>query len=331
VFRFEAPLYLLFLLALPAVAWLRGRGRMEPALRLSRLTDQDAAPSLGARAARRLAALKYLALALMIAAMAGPQSGTAEIRHMTEGINIILAVDVSESMAALDFEREGREVNRLTAVKGVVRDFVGRRRGDRIGLVVFGSEAYTQLPLTMDYQTIVAVLDRLEIGSAGQQTAIGDAVGVGLKRLAEHEDDARVIILLTDGRSNAGELSPQAAQHIAAEAGVKVYTVGVGGTAPARFIIKDPLWGDRAVYRRVEIDEAALREMAEATGGRYFRAQDAEALNRIIAEIDRLEKTKAEVVSYAEYNSLYPWLLGGAFFCLALWMVAANTRLMRVP
>jgi Ca-activated chloride channel family protein len=275
--------------------------------------------------------MKYTALALMIAAAARPQYGTRRVNVLTEGINIILAVDLSESMAALDFTRNGGNVDRLEAVRGVVKDFVANRQGDRIGMVVFGTEAYTQLPLTRDYGAITTILDRLTIGAAGKSTAIGDAIGISLKRLEDIESRSNVIILLTDGQSNAGELSPEAATRIAAEAGVKIYTIGVGTRGKAPFPFRHPTLGYRYVYRQVDMDEAALKEIAATTGGSYFRAENTEQLEMIYAAIDQLEKTEVKVKAFAEYRELYPFFLLPAFVLLALQALLSNTRFLRVP
>lgn len=331
MFRFAAPLFLLLLAALPAIALIRRR-RRDPAMAVPTAAPGFAAPpSLTVTIHRCLPTLKYLVLALLVLALARPQWGVRRITVDTEGINIVLAVDLSESMAALDFERRGQVVDRLEAVKGVVRDFVAGRAGDRIGMVVFGSEAYTQLPLTRDYGTIVAVLERLEIGAAGKNTAVGDALGIALKRLADIESDANVVILLTDGRSNSGELTPAAAAEVAARQGVTVYTIGVGSRGRAPFRIRDPIFGERFVYQRVDIDEETLKEIADVTGGAYFRAEDTEALRRIYETIDEMETTEVEVTEYASYRDLYPAVLGAALLLLGLWSVLINTRFLPVP
>jgi Ca-activated chloride channel family protein len=276
-------------------------------------------------------ALKYMALVLMIIAMARPQWGTKHSTVETEGINIILAVDVSGSMAALDFKRDGKIVNRLEAVKGVINDFISRRNGDRIGMVVFGTTAFTQLPLTRDYNTISFILDRLEIGSAGKSTAIGDAIGISLKRSQDIESKSNIIILLTDGESNAGEIEPEVATSIALEKNVKIYTVGVGSTGQAPFKVNDPLFGERYVYQNVNIDEKLLQYIADKTNGQYFRAKNTEGLEQIYHTIDKLEKTKQKVKSWAEYKEYYFYLLVSALILMAISIILENTRYLRVP
>ncbi len=275
--------------------------------------------------------LKYAALCLMIVAMARPQWGIRRMDVKTEGINIILAVDISESMAALDFKKNGTVINRLEAVKGVVADFVSKRNGDRIGMVVFGTHAYTQVPLTRDYSTIITILDRLKIGSAGKSTAIGDAVGISLKRVGDVKSKSNIIILLTDGRSNTGELSPDVAADIAEKMNVRIYTIGVGSKGKVPFLVQSPIWGDRYVYQQVDIDEQTLKDMADKTGGAYFRARDLSSLEEIYNTIDQLEKTTVEVKTYAEYNDLYVYLLSACFVLTAAWIIMVNTRFLRVP
>jgi Ca-activated chloride channel family protein len=267
----------------------------------------------------------------MIAALARPQWGTRRVVVNTSGINIILAIDLSESMAALDFKQGGDIINRLEAVKSVVRDFIRHRDSDRIGMVVFGSQAYTQLPLTQDYNTITTVLERLQIGAAGRSTAIGDAIGISLKRLEDIKSKSNIIILLTDGRSNSGEFEPRTTAAIAKEKGVKIYTIGVGSRGRVPFLINDPILGQRYVYQQVDIDETTLKEIAKETSGLYFRAQDLQGLQNIYATIDKLEKTKVKMKTFADYHELYIYLLVPAFGLLALWIILVNTRYLRIP
>ncbi len=320
------------LAVLPAVLWIRRRGERTPMLFVPHLAAVRAvAPSSMLRAQQMMPVLKYAALFLMVIALARPQWGTQRLDVLSEGINIILAVDLSESMAALDFKKNGQVVNRLEAVKGVVADFVGKRTGDRIGLVVFGSQAYTQIPLTRDYTTIVSMLERLLIGAAGRNTAIGDAVGISLKRIGDVKSAANIIILLTDGQSNTGELSPDIAATIAAQKGVKIYTVGVGSRGEAPFRVDDSFFGERYIYRHVDMDEDALKAVAARTGGKYFRAEDTAALEGIYGTIDRLEKTEVKVDRFTENRELYPMCLAPAFVLIVLWVVLTNTRFLRIP
>lgn len=332
MFRFASPHFLLALAALPAVAVWRRRRVPTPKLgvpAVDRFRGVARSPALKLRWV--VPAIKVAAVVLLLAALARPQWGTRQTDILTRGINIVLAVDVSESMAALDFTRGDKVVNRLEAVRGVIRAFVGGRNGDRIGLVVFGTNAYTQVPMTRDYDAIDTILERVDIGAAGNSTAVGDAIGIALKRLQDIESESNVVILLTDGRSNAGELTPSAAAEIAREMGVRVYTVGVGGRGRAPFLVKHPLLGERYVYRRVDIDEETLKAIAAKTGGAYFKAEDTRQLESIYAAIDRMERTEVKTRTYAEYRELYIYLLIPAIGCLALWCLLDNTRFLRVP
>jgi len=330
--RFASPWFFLLLLLVPLIVWYRRRRHRPPALASSALFPvADVAPSAALRLQALVPVIKYAALVLIVVALARPQWGTERTEVQTEGINIVLALDLSESMAALDFKKKGQVVNRLEAVKGVVENFVAGRTGDRIGMVVFGSHAYTQLPLTRDYNTIVSMLDRLKIGAAGKQTAIGDAIGISIKRLADIESKSNIIILLTDGQSNAGELSPETAGQIAKEKNIKIYTIGVGTRGKAPFLINDPIFGQRYVYQRVSIDEDTLKTIAEQTGGLYFRAENLEGLQQIYDTIDKLEKTEVKVDIFADYSEIYPWLLIPTIVCLSLYVVLRNTRYLVVP
>ena len=332
MFRFASPYFLLLILLLPALIWYRHKRHRVPTMASSAIFPAAGIPQSTAMRLRRLVpAFKYAVLVLMVVAMARPQWGTEKSDVLTEGINIVLAIDLSESMAALDFEKRGKIVNRLEAVKGVVQDFVAGREGDRIGMVVFGSHAYTQLPLTRDYNTMVSLLDRLEIGAAGKATAIGDAIGISLKRLADIESESNIIILLTDGQSNAGELSPDTAGEIAVQKKVKVYTIGVGTRGRAPFLIKDPLFGERYVYQQVDIDEETLKNIAKQTGGLYFRAENLAGLEKIYETIDKMETTEVEVEIFAEYKEIYPWLLIPALILLPIYVILRNTRYLVVP
>jgi Ca-activated chloride channel family protein len=332
MFRFASWYFLLMLAVVPAAILLKKRRQLHPVMGL---------PALSAvRSMRRsvflklhwiMPVLKYTALGLAIAAMARPQWGTRQVSVLTEGVNLVLAVDISESMAALDFKQGGKIVNRLEAVKTVINEFISKRSGDRIGLVVFGTHAYTQLPLTRDYNTISAVLERLKIGAAGKSTAIGDAIGISLKRLEDIKSKSNIIILLTDGQSNTGEFSPQTATEIAVQKGVKIYTVGVGSKGKAPFLIQHPLLGERYIYQHVDFDEDTLKYISKETNGIYFRAEDSKSLEKIYDTIDELEKTKVKVKTFAEYRELYIYLLAPSFLLLVIWVILSNTRFLRVP
>ena len=332
MFRFASPYGLILLALIPITIWYGIRRMHGPALASSGTGAVEGLPkSAIIKLQGLMPMLFYIALALMIVALARPQWGTRQMQVSDSGINIILAVDLSESMAALDFKHQGKIINRLEAIKNVVQEFIGNRNGDRIGMVVFGSQAYTQLPLTRDYNTIATMLERLKIGAAGRATAIGDAMGISLKRLEDIESRSNIIILLTDGRSNSGEFEPLAAAAIAKEKGVKVYTIGVGSKGRAPFLVNDAIFGQRYVYQRVDMDEQALQAIADETGGLYFRAENMEGLKKIYATIDEMEKTEVKTKTFAEYNDLYGYLLLPGLGLLGIWIILQNTRFLKVP
>lgn len=332
MFRFASPYFLLLLpLSAGLILWRRRRVR-QPAMANSSLAiTGDIRPSLMLRMQWIIPAAEYGALILLLIALARPQMGVEESVTPTEGINIILAIDLSESMAAMDFKIHGKTVDRLTAIKSVVNDFVGKRSQDRIGAVVFGSHAYTQLPLTRDYNTIVMILERLKIGSAGPNTAIGDAVGIAIKRMQDVKSKSNVIILLTDGQSNSGQISPEEAARIAKDKRIKIYAIGVGSRGMAPFLVQDPLLGKRYVHQRVDMDEKSLKAIADQTGGLYFKAEDTHGLSRIYDTIDQLETTPVKVKTFAQYNDLYRFFVIPALGLLAGAVILGNTRWLRVP
>ncbi|REJ83483.1 MAG: VWA domain-containing protein [Acidobacteria bacterium] len=283
---------------------------------------------------RAVAALRWLVLLLLLVALLRPQTGRKLTEVSTEGIDIVLVMDTSGSMQALDLDADERSLvrrrNRLEVAKDVVEEFVDARVNDQIGLVVFGENAFTQCPLTLDHGILKTFLERLEIGMAGDATAIGSAVGTAVKRLQDSEATSKVVVLLTDGRSNAGSLSPLTAAEIAATLGVKIYAIGAGTRGEAPFLVETRL-GPRPVYENVEIDEETLTAMAERTGGAYFRAEDEGALAEIYAQIDELERTEITMESFMEYDEEYPWLVVPALLLLVLEMVLLNTRLRTLP
>lgn len=228
----------------------------------------------------------------------------------TNGRDILLAVDISGSMQQEDMQINGREVNRLVAVKAVVGDFVVKREGDRLGLVLFGEKAYLQTPLTFDRKTMQTLLNEAQLGFAGSNgTAIGDAIGLAVKRLQDRPENHRVVILLTDGANNAGALEPMEAADLARRAKVKIYTVGIGAEIQETW----GLFGKRITNPSADLDETALQNIAEATGGQFFRARDPEELTAIYAELNRLEAIEQEAETIRPVATLFHWPLGVAF------------------
>jgi Ca-activated chloride channel family protein len=331
MFRFATPLFLL-LLPIAGIIFFLSQKAFKPTMASSSLAVvADIRPSIFLRMNWIVAACKYSAIILLIIALARPQMGVKETFQPTEGINIILALDLSGSMAAMDFTTDGKAVDRLTAIKAVVNDFVEKRSQDRIGLVVFGSNAYTQLPLTRDYNAIVTILERLKIGAVGPNTAIGDAIGIAIKRLQDIKSQSNIIILLTDGQSNSGQLTPKEAVKIAKKKKVKIYTIGVGRRGLAPFLVEDPIFGKRYVRQRVDMDEKSLKAIAKQTNGLYFKAENTHALEKIYTTIDQLEVTSVKVKTFAQYNDLYYWVLIFALILLTVAIILGNTRFLRVP
>ena len=271
-------------------------------------------------------ALRIGALALLIVALARPQGIEENARTNTEGIDIVLAIDVSGSMLARDFKPD-----RITAAKEVASDFIADRTGDRLGLVVFAGEAFTQSPLTPDQGTLQTLLGRVRSGLIEDGTAIGNGLASAINRLRESDAKSKVVILLTDGVNNRGEIAPLTAAEIARAQGIRVYTIGVGtqGTAPYPAV---DMFGNRTfVQQKVEIDEKTLREMAEQTGGRYFRATDKAKLRAIYDEINQLEKSKIEVFAHITRHEYYlAWVLA-ALGLLALEFLLRHLVLNRIP
>jgi Ca-activated chloride channel family protein len=262
--------------------------------------------------------------------LARPQSGETAVAIKSSGVDIILAIDTSGSMQALDFQQDGQRVDRLTAVKKVVKEFIKGRGHDRLGMVVFGEEAFTQCPLTLDYGILLSFLDRLSIGMAGDATAIGSAIAISTKRLKDLKAQSKIVILLTDGRNNAGRISPEVATDAAAALGIRIYTIGAGTHGKAPFKI-DTLFGPKYVYREVDIDEESLQKIAQKTGGQYFRATDSDSLAQIYKHIDALEKSEVELKEYSEYHEHFLWFLLPALLGLLGNIVLSQTVLKRFP
>jgi len=245
-----------------------------------------------------------------VAALARPVWVGEPVALPTNGRDILLAVDISGSMGRDDMVQNGQQVDRLTTVKSVVGDFVIEREGDRLGLILFGEKAYLQTPLTFDRQSMQTLLNEAQIGFAGKDgTAIGDAIGLSVKRLQDRPENHRVVILLTDGASNAGELEPAQGADLARRAGVKIYTVGIGAEVQETW----GLFGKRVTNPSADLDEASLIAIAEQTGGKFFRARDPEELSAIYTELNRLEPIEQDAETIRPVASLYHWPLGLAF------------------
>lgn len=271
------------------------------------------APGLAIAGKLQWLMLMLLWVALTLAVMR-PQWMEPHIEIKQEGYDLMLAVDTSRSMTALDFSRDNRPVSRMAVVKGVMGRFIANRDGDRVGLVVFGNQAFVQSPLTFDLQAVRGILDEVEPGIAGNATAMGDAIGLSVKKLRQRPEGSRVLLLVTDGENTAGLIPPLEAARLAAREGVRIYSIGVGSNKQEVMIR-----GNDGQYRAesdIGLDEAALRQVAESTGGAYFRATNTRALEEISERIDNLEKTEAESRTILIPHPLYRWPLAVALLSL---------------
>lgn len=275
--------------------------------------------------------LRCLALVLAVVSLAGPRQPIEQSRVTTEGVNIMLVLDTSTSMAAEDFTIEGRRQNRLAVVKKVVRDFIAKRKDDRVGLIAFAARPYTVCPLTSDHGWLEANLNRIRFGLMEDGTAIGAAIASGTNRLRGAEGKSRVMVLLTDGINNAGKIDPLTAAQAAQSYGIRIYTIGAGTKGEAPYPVAD-LFG-RTIYQnvKIEIDEDVLRKISDTTGGQYFRATDTASLEGIYAQIDRLEKSKIEETGYRQYSELFGRPLMAALLLILLEVVVGRTVLLKIP
>jgi len=271
--------------------------------------------------------LRILAVCLFVVAFARPRSGTEKREITSEGIDIMLALDVSSSMQAEDFKPH----NRLYVAKEELKKFVSKRVNDRIGLVVFARHSFTQCPLTVDYGVLIQFVDQIDFGIIEDGTAIGMAIANGVNRLRESDSKSKVMILLTDGDNNAGEIDPVTAASLAEAFDIKIYTIGVGKTGNAMFPVSDPIFGKRYVYQPTRIDEKTLRQIAEATGGQYFRARSGDELEAIYASIDKLEKTEIKVSAHIQYRELFHYFVYAGLLLLVLEMILSNTLFRKLP
>jgi Ca-activated chloride channel homolog len=353
-FRFQDPwwLFLLLLIAAAGVAALWRRPRAT--VLYSSVASLRGLPVTWAQRLKRLIPLVFFAgLAMLVVALARPQHGKEEFRVRAEGIAIEMAVDRSGSMQALDFVIDDERVDRLRAIKKVFRDFVrgegklGGRPDDLIGLITFGGFAEPKCPLTFDHDALLAVLDDVKVPQPifnGRReivnerllqeesaTAIGDGIAAAVERLKPVKAKSKIIILLTDGESNAGVLQPLEAAKIAKTFGIKVYTIGLGSNGPVPFPMYDA-FGRKTMIRQVfPLDEATLKSIAETTGGQYFNARDMESLKEIYASIDKLEKTVSEGRQFTQYRELFPFALFPGLGLLLAEMVLVSTRFRTLP
>jgi Ca-activated chloride channel family protein len=328
MFRFAGPFYLLLLLLTPVLTFLylrrearSKRGTLSfPSLNL--VAGLPRSPRLSWR--HVLVVFRLLAIALLVFALARPQTGQAKEIVKGEGVDIMLVLDVSGSMAAEDFEPQ----NRLQAAKEVIQEFVKGRDYDRIGLVVFARQSFTQCPLTLDYDVLLDLLDQIRLGpdmGLEDGTAIGIAIANATNRLKDSTAKSKIIVLLTDGLNNAGQIDPPTAAQMAQTLGIKIYTIGAGRPGSAPYPVEDPFFGKRYVNLPSELDEESLRQIAEATGGLYFRATDSQALRQIYQRIE------VEVRRYTRYRELAYLFALPALGLILIEVLLSNTVFRKIP
>ena len=325
---FANPELLILLLLIPGLSvWYYYRLRSkESDIRFSTLLPFDSIKSAPKERLRHVPfALRMIALALVIIALARPQSTSKGENVYSEGIDIVLALDISGSMLAEDFQP-----NRIEAAKSVAQDFISGRTNDRIGLVIFSGESFTQCPLTVDYDVLKSLIKPLKSGMIEDGTAIGLGLGNAINRLKESKSKSKIIILLTDGVNNRGEIDPITAAQIAQSFGIRVYTVGVGTIGQAPYPVQTP-FGVRYQMVPVDIDEKVLKQVAEMTDGQYFRATDNRKLKAIYKEIDQLEKTRIEVRTYRHYTELFYSFVFSSILLLIVDIGMSNTVLRKIP
>lgn len=334
---FAHPFFLLLLLLLPLLAWLKGRSGRQPAFLYSSVQLVKGIIGITrSSAGGMLMKLRWLALACFIVAMAQPRKILSESKVSASGVDIVTALDMSGSMAAEDdgFVLNGHQATRFAIAKDTFNRFMAKRPNDRLGLVIFATHAFVVVPPTLDHDFLSANLDRLEINMEGfdnSSTAIGSALATAINRLRDLKSKSKIVILLTDGENNAGKVPPLTAAEAAKALGVKVYTIGVGTRGEARILQSDIFGRRRYVKIPVDVDEDTLTKMANMTGGKYYRADSSETLRKIYADIDRLEKTDVEVKKYTQYNELFAWAIVPGLFLVLLENILSHTVWRKLP
>ncbi|MBH0055502.1 VWA domain-containing protein [Pseudoalteromonas sp. SWXJZ94C] len=314
------PLPLLLLLLKPLASNTNTRLRI-PSFSKHNLTNQSIE-----QGARRLSPFEWAIWLLLVIAAANPTWLDEPISMPNEGRDIMLAVDLSGSMTEQDMAYNGQYVDRLTMVKAVLSDFIEQRQGDRLGLILFGDTAFLQTPLTRDVKTVSKMLSEAQIGLVGRATAIGDALGLSVKRFANKDKSNRIVVLLTDGQNTAGNLKPEEALLLAREEGIKVYTIGVGSDNPRGFSLFNMSGASGS-----SLDESLLKSIAEQTGGLYFRAKDVAGLQQIYAELDKLEPISADEQTFRPQSSLFYYPLLIAILLISLNVMLSTLRALKEP
>ena len=325
---FAHPYWLILLLLVPVLGvWEWRRAKRQAGLRFSNAAALRVTPrTFWARLGWLPALLRMAALTFGILALARPQERNVSQERFAEGVDIMMVLDTSTSMRAQDFTP-----NRFEAARDVAGEFIRSRLSDRVGIIVFAAKAFTQAPLTLDYNFLQQMLDEVQVGLIEDGTAIGTALATAVNRLKETEAKSKVIILLTDGQNNRGEVDPVTASEVAATLDVRIYAIGVGTYGEAPFVRDLPFGGRQRQMVPVEIDEEMLRTVATNTGGRYFRATNKQSLRDVYEEIGELEKTQIETRIYTDYQERYALFLWPAFGLILLEVLMSNTRLRRFP
>jgi Ca-activated chloride channel homolog len=339
--EFAHPWFLLGLLIVPVLAWMRGAWGGTPAVEFS---STELLRTLGrvaeSKAGYFMTGLFYLGLAALIVGLARPQGGKTTTQVQASGIDIMILIDVSGSMLTEDYVMDGERTNRQEAIRTVTKKFIEGRPNDRIGIIAFAARPYLVSPLTLDHDWLFQNLDRVHIGQVEDGTAIGSAIASGLNRLRDPASKSKVLILLTDGDNNAGKITPETAAEAAKALGIKLYAIGAGtnGVAPC------PVFDDRTGQPRldenghailemepVEFNETGLKTVAQISGGHFYRAADTESLKNIFSEIDKFEKSTVQYKKTQEYTDMYPWFLEAGLALVALEMVLGQTIWRRLP
>lgn len=328
---FAHPYFLFLLVLLPLLAWWKGKRGQQAAFLYSSVQLLKGVSDISrAGAGRILPTLRWLTLALFIVGLARPQFSDSETTVNASGIDIVVALDLSGSMEAEDFKMKGQPVNRLIIAKDVLKKFIDRRRNDRIGLVAFAGKAYIAGPLTLDHDFLLQNLERLNLHTIEDGTAIGSGLSAAINRLRDLKSKSKIVILMTDGQNNAGKVPPLTAAEAAQALSVKVYTIGVGtrGMAPMPQIV---FGQKRYVQVPVDIDEDTLKAIADKTGGKYYRADSSDTLRSIYDEIDQLEKTEVEIKKYVQIDELFHWAVWPGLVLLLLEILLGQTLWRKLP
>jgi len=330
---FGHPYFLVLLLLLPALAWLKGKRGEPPAFVYSSVQLVRSILNITrTRSGGFASALRWLVLALFIVALSQPRLTKSETKVTASGVDIVVALDMSGSMVSEDFEVGGQRVNRFNMARAVLKQFIDKRPNDRVGLVVFATQPYIATPLTLDHDFLIDNLDRLQIGAVDpNHTAIGSALATAANRLRDLKAKSKIVILMTDGQNNAGKIDPLTAAEAAQALNVKVYTIGVGmrGMAPM-----PDFFGGRRIGQHMEpvdIDEDTLQKISDRTGGKYYRADNTARFQAIYAEIDKLEKTEKEIKKFSQHKELFAWVITPGLGILLLEVLLRQTIFRRLP